>query len=211
MPKSYYTKCLMTIEAQQNTIPNSSFDELAARCKDGDNEAFTELYVLLKDKVYWQLIRLGLNAEDAEDGTQQVFEKAFTAIDRFEPGNLSGWIYAIAHNYAMDHHRKATRRNRHTVRSSLDEIIEPAETDPGFVELDTRWQIDDIIERVKQYDGKTFEDMDLEAILRGVAAGKSRDEISEELGMNKVTIGTRLTRLRKRLVNSAFTSESLHK
>jgi RNA polymerase sigma-70 factor, ECF subfamily len=45
--------------------------------------------------------------DDAEDLTQQCFERALRAWDRFDPGRaaLSTWLLAIARNLLIDHYR----------------------------------------------------------------------------------------------------------
>ena len=53
--------------------------------------------------------------QDAHDGLQHIFEKALGAIGRFEAGNFSGWLAAIAHNHTMDYHRKNSYRWQHAV------------------------------------------------------------------------------------------------
>jgi RNA polymerase sigma-70 factor, ECF subfamily len=50
---------------------------------------------------------------DAEDLTQETFERAFKAWSRFDPqrAGLRTWLMAIAHNLLIDHYRsRATRR-----------------------------------------------------------------------------------------------------
>jgi RNA polymerase sigma-70 factor (ECF subfamily) len=53
------------------------------------------------------LRRLSGDAQLAEDLMQDVMVKALTALGdgREAPRNLSAWLYRVAHNAAMDHHR----------------------------------------------------------------------------------------------------------
>jgi RNA polymerase sigma factor (sigma-70 family) len=57
---------------------------------------------------------------DAEDLTQQTFERALRAWHRFDParGSPATWLLAIARNLLIDHHR-ADRRDR---QEPLDEV-----------------------------------------------------------------------------------------
>jgi RNA polymerase sigma factor (sigma-70 family) len=47
------------------------------------------------------------NRDDAEDLTQQTFERALRAWDRFDParGSVGTWLIAIARNLLIDHYR----------------------------------------------------------------------------------------------------------
>jgi RNA polymerase sigma factor (sigma-70 family) len=69
--------------------------------------------------------RVGSRA-DAEDLTQQTFERAMRAWDRFDPnrGSARTWLMSIAHNLLIDHYRR-DRTARH----------EPVEDHLGHHEL----------------------------------------------------------------------------
>jgi RNA polymerase sigma factor (sigma-70 family) len=60
--------------------------------------------------------------EEAEDLTQQTFERALRAWSRFDPerGPLSAWLMTIARNLLVDHYRKAGS-DRHEPLGDLDD------------------------------------------------------------------------------------------
>jgi RNA polymerase sigma factor (sigma-70 family) len=62
--------------------------------------------------------RLG-NRADAEDVTQQTFERALKAWGRFDPNRASPktWLLAIARNLVIDHHR----RDRSSLKTPIGE------------------------------------------------------------------------------------------
>jgi RNA polymerase sigma-70 factor (ECF subfamily) len=76
--------------------------------------AFEELYREYVNRVYAFLRSQLGNAEDAEDVTSQVFMKAYEAYGRFEARQETptAWLFRIARNAAMDHYRRAGRRER---------------------------------------------------------------------------------------------------
>ena len=76
--------------------------------------AFEDLYREYVDRIYGFLRSQLGSAADAEDVTSQVFMKAFEAYSRFEPRHASpaAWLFQIARNAALDHHRRAGRRQK---------------------------------------------------------------------------------------------------
>jgi RNA polymerase sigma-70 factor, ECF subfamily len=76
--------------------------------------AFEELYREYVNRVYAFLRSQLGNAEDAEDVTSQVFMKAYGAYGRYEARQESptAWLFRIARNAALDHHRRAGRKQR---------------------------------------------------------------------------------------------------
>ncbi len=95
--------------------------ELVDRAKDGDRDAFDELYRLHVDGIYRYLkVRVG-DTHDAEDLTTQTFVKMLESIGRYNRRSVpfGAWLFRIAHNLAMDHFR-AARRWR-----PADEVPEP--------------------------------------------------------------------------------------
>jgi len=98
----------------------------------GAKPAFEDLYREYVERIYAFLRSQLGSAPDAEDVTSQVFMKAFEAYGRFEPrcASPAAWLFQIARNAALDHHRRAGRLER-TERALAHQ---PAPTvDPGVV------------------------------------------------------------------------------
>ena len=83
-------------------------DELLALRARADSEAFGELYVRHRERIFRYLRARCRNEDDALDLTAVTFERAFTAIDRYrtEGGGLLAWLLRIARNAAIDHERR---------------------------------------------------------------------------------------------------------
>ncbi len=63
----------------------------------------------------------------AEDTAQEAFLKAWTHLDRYQPGtSLRSWLYRIAVNSALDVLRKSEEKPRPDI-----ETVNPADTAPG--------------------------------------------------------------------------------
>jgi RNA polymerase sigma-70 factor (ECF subfamily) len=73
-------------------------------------------------KVYGFFAYRVANREDAEDLTQQTFERALRAWARFDPKRapLGVWLIAIARNLLIDHYR----RGDSALHEPLDEVAE---------------------------------------------------------------------------------------
>lgn len=54
------------------------------------------------------------NAQDAEDAVQEVLVRVWRSADRFDPerGAVSTWLFTIARNVVIDHHRRQQSRPR---------------------------------------------------------------------------------------------------
>ncbi len=85
---------------------------LVQRAIGHDAEAFGRLYDMHVDRVYRNIYYLVGNEADAEDLTQQVFLKAWRAIDRYKKTTspFIAWLMTISHNLVIDFYR--TRKDK---------------------------------------------------------------------------------------------------
>lgn len=111
---------------------------LAAR---GDVDAFIRLYHEYLPAVYrYAYARLG-NAQDAEDVTAQVFERAWGSIKRYSPtGSFRGWLFTIAHRAVADHYRQVSQPAV-PVDTLTDTLRDPAAgpEEQGLVAAEIQW------------------------------------------------------------------------
>lgn len=104
---------------------------LVLRAIRRDSAAFGILYETHLDRVYrYVYYRVGSTAE-AEDLTEQVFLKAWEAIERYEARGVPfiAWLYRLAHNLVVDYYRA----RRPTM--PLEDVAEAEE--PGANTLDS--------------------------------------------------------------------------
>jgi len=80
---------------------------LIQRAISRDPNAFGRLYDMYVDRVYRHLYYRVGNVADAEDLTQQVFLKAWQAIDRYRKraSPFLAWLMTISHNLVVDYYR----------------------------------------------------------------------------------------------------------
>lgn len=90
---------------------DSSDADLVRRAQGGDVNAVGELYDRHHRRIFryvWSHVR---NEYLAEDLTGEVFLRMVTGLPNYRPKGIPfrAWLYRIAHNLTVDHHRKAGR------------------------------------------------------------------------------------------------------
>jgi RNA polymerase sigma factor (sigma-70 family) len=80
---------------------------LVQKARHGDQAAFAQLLSRYWDSVYFMILKMAHNKDDAEDLTIEAFGKAFKFIHNYEPDfAFSTWLFKIANNNAIDFLRK---------------------------------------------------------------------------------------------------------
>lgn len=81
--------------------------ELVQMALGGDEKAFTRLLSRYKDAIYFMLLKMVNNRNDAEDLTLEAFGKAFKNIHQYSPTYaFSTWLFKIASNNCIDFLRR---------------------------------------------------------------------------------------------------------
>jgi RNA polymerase sigma factor (sigma-70 family) len=111
------------------SISSDAVDEsVIERAQGGDAEAFAAIYRTYRGPVFGYLCRLVGDYETAADVAQDVFVKAYQAIGRTRPNlNLKPWLFAIATNQAVSHHRRRRLIEWMPLEQSWPEPCAPAE------------------------------------------------------------------------------------
>ena len=171
---------LETVE-KRRTGPNEQDQalelQLLREFKEGKREAFTQLYLRYRQRVYAYCLRMLGSADEAEDLFQEVFIRVWQRAYQFtEERSLSGWIFTIAHNLCLNRIRD---RKEH---SSIDDYSDLAAETPAFGE-DWSQRIQEALEQVPpenrepfvlfEYQGMTYQEIS-EVMKLTIAAVKSR-------------------------------------
>ena len=78
---------------------------------DGEQKAYAELMQRYKDSIYFMLLKMVNNRDDAEDLTIEAFGKAFKNIHQYTPDYaFSTWLFKIATNNCIDFIRKKKKK-----------------------------------------------------------------------------------------------------
>jgi len=98
--------------------------ELLQRAREHDLNALGEIYDRYSGRLYRYIRSCVGDRETAEDLTAEAFLRMLNALDgyKFAQTSLSAWLYRIAHNLVVDHHRS---------RRPTLALLEPTPTAPG--------------------------------------------------------------------------------
>lgn len=171
--------------------------ELIRKARAGDQDAFADLVMGHADRVYATLRRFGLDPNEADEVTQEVFVRAWRGLARFEERALfSTWLYRIAFNEAQ---RRLSRRSRAGADPDpeRDDVVlslpEEAALGPEAQALDR--EFDRALERALE---QLPSDWRAAVVLRDVD-GLSTKEASEIVGIREAAFKSRLHRGRMQL------------
>ncbi len=92
--------------ASKPEVSGRRLDEIVKRAKDGDVQAFHELYGIFGEKILNYVYRLTGSREDAEDLTQDTFVLAFRKLNSLkENRKIQSWLFRIAQNNVFQKYR----------------------------------------------------------------------------------------------------------
>lgn len=118
-----------------NPEPGVSTALLVRRAVRRDSDAFGELYGIYQPAIKRYITNHIGSGPEAEDLAGRVFLNAWQAIDRYEDRGrpFSSWLYRLAHNQVVDHHR--SRRPTSNLPDNLSFLISP---DQAFAEVERK-------------------------------------------------------------------------
>lgn len=98
------------MELNERSFSNKAledFDLIDKAVLKKDQQAYAALMKRYKKAVYFMILKMIRDADDAEDLTMEAFAKAFKNLDRFKKDyTFSTWLFRIATNNAIDFIRK---------------------------------------------------------------------------------------------------------
>jgi RNA polymerase sigma-70 factor (ECF subfamily) len=108
--------------------PKANADlELVNKAKTGDQAAFGKLMSRYKESVYYMILKMVHNRDDADDLTMVAFSKAFHNLANYSADfAFSTWLFRIATNNCIDFIRKKKLQTTSIDQSSQTEDGESA-------------------------------------------------------------------------------------
>ena len=157
-------------------------------CQQGDRAAFQLLFETYKDKVFSIAVySSGGDRALADDITQQIFLKLFTAIRQFRgDSEFTTWLYRLVVNACLDERR---RRRRLLPWGETVAMSNPAEKKPQ----EKQYARLEIAEAVREAIGELKPKFRLPILLKYIE-GLSYEEIASVMNCSKGTVASRLNR-----------------
>ncbi|MDY6801242.1 MAG: sigma-70 family RNA polymerase sigma factor [Bacteroidota bacterium] len=190
------------MEINPNLSEKAKHDyKLVRLAVNGEEKAYAELLGRYKDAIYYMLLKMVNNKNDAEDLTIEAFGKAFKNLAQYTPNYaFSTWLFKIATNNCIDFIRKK-KANLISLDHSSDEhdnITAPLQSESPDPEEDmiksqrmalTRNVVSKLKPRYRTLvELRYFKEY-------------SYDEIASELGLPIGTVKAQLFRARELLYN----------
>ena len=163
-------------------------EQVIEACQQGDRAAFQLLFETYKDKVFSIAVySSGGDRALADDVTQQIFLKLFTAIRQFRgDSEFTTWLYRLVVNACLDEHR---RRRRWLPLGETVTMRNPSEKKPQEKQYARR----EVSEAVQAAIGELKPKFRLPILLKYIE-GLSYEEIATVMGCSKGTVASRLNR-----------------
>lgn len=187
----------MTTKAiELNTIQKLTDAELITKAIGGGEESFEELVTRYQRPIVSYVYRMLNDYDSSLDVTQEVFIKVYNSLERYSSEyKFSTWLYRIAHNAAIDHIRRNSKKLQSLETENQDGTyelqLESPRPTPEQERENSEWRIE--IESVV----KCLPTVYRELIILRHAKDLSYGEIAEITDLPLGTVKNRLFRARE--------------
>jgi RNA polymerase sigma factor (sigma-70 family) len=178
---------------------------------NGDQKAYAELLHRYRESVYFMMLKMVGNKDDADDLTIEAFGRAFKRLSQYTPNfAFSTWLFKIASNNAIDHLRKKKQGESYSLDTKyvndegqqLSQTIKSGTLDPEehFMKKQKIEMLNEVVDKLKpKYK---------ELVVMFYYQEMSHEEISQKLNLPIGTIKAQLFRAREFLYNILKNKES---
>ena len=167
-------------------------ENIIARARRGDADAFEQLVVAYRDQVFRLALRMCGNEADADEVAQEAFLSAWKALPNFRgDSRFSTWLYQLTSHAAIDLMRREKRQ------IAAEDITEVSAPDPApgpqqqAEQSETRQAVRDAMAQLSpEY---------RQIVVLRFLEDLSYEEIGAALELSPGTVRSRLARARKEL------------
>jgi RNA polymerase sigma-70 factor (ECF subfamily) len=138
----------MEVNARLTDKGQRDYELVKAALEKGQQAAYAELMRNYRDTLYFMMLKMTNNPQDADDLTIEAFGKAFRNLGQYTPQYaFSTWLFKIASNNCIDFIRK--KKMNEQISLSLTEISEEGDDLSELLPATSRTPEDDIIRQQK--------------------------------------------------------------
>lgn len=147
-------------------------DDIVRQLRDPEKlrDAFSKVVGMYGEKLYWQIRKMVLDHDDANDILQNTFLKAWTNIDYFRgEAKLSTWLYKIAFNECITFLNKQRAQNNISMDDTDVYLLERLKGDEYFDGDEAQMKLQEailllpekqrIVFNMKYFDEMKYDDM----------------------------------------------------
>lgn len=198
-----------------NQTPDSTESNQPSRAKEDqalvrravehqDQAAFAKLMERYKDSIYFMVLKMVNNKDDADDLTIEAFGKAFSNIEKYSPNfAFSTWLFKIAVNNCIDFIRKKRLETLsmdqpvggNSENSDIKETIKSNNLDPEerFIKEQRKELTNEVVEKLPEKYKKLIQLRFFQEL--------TYDEIAKEMQLPLGTVKAQLFRAKELLYN----------
>lgn len=110
-------------DSEQKLTTKAVYDYRLVRLaiENDDQKAYAELLHRYRESVFFTMLKMCNNKDDAEDLTIEAFGRAFKKLDQYSPDfAFSTWLFKIASNNAIDFLRKKKQKQSVSLDNKSD-------------------------------------------------------------------------------------------
>lgn len=172
----------MATSAFQSDGPSTTSTSLIQRIQVRDDVAWNRLVDLYSPLIWGWCRGFGLQPNDAEDVSQEVFAAIAGAIVRYQrTGSFRGWIWQVTRNKALDFFRRRNKAPKVPGGSDFGRLLEQIpETPPDDHSISVTG--DPLVFRALELIRAEFEESTWTAFVRMAFEKRSAGEVAVELG-----------------------------
>lgn len=177
--------------------------------EEGDQRAYAELLQRYRESVFYMMLKMCNNKDDAEDLTIEAFGRAFKKLEQYSPDYaFSTWLFKIASNNAIDFIRRKKQKysisidhkNDHADQTDHAQNLKSSVLDPEehFIRKQKIESVRLLVDNLKPKYKEMIELFYFQEM--------SHEEISNKLNLPIGTIKAQLFRARELLYNALNSS-----
>ena len=153
-------------------------------------QAFTTIVREYQEPLYWQIRRIVLYHDDANDVLQNTFIKAWSAIDSFRgESKLVTWLFRIATNEALNFLEKESNKIR--ISETENNVVSQLQSDPYFDGDELELKFQEVISKLPKkqqlvFNMKYFQELKYEEISHILGTSVGALKTSYHIAVQKI-------------------------